>query len=370
MKEKDLSEIDRKRIRIYKKYFMDWFQKYSPKLSLNSVKLYTRSLSLVAITLLPSKQMTITDKIMLDILRDTYDASLKDVPNVEIDENENNVNSILNAVAKFIRVSGDMMDVGDKLELMEEHLKARSVEIRESIIETKSRNHKNDNEEAHMRPFMEYVKVANDLYDEYKTSLKKSKEHDDFEEGIKTYLPKLKFRNIILISMILLNKTKVDGMPLYSILRLVEYTSLLLWNKKEKPPKNKKNYVSIPDRVIYIQLNKTTGHDNQLTLKKFKIFNKKIIDMIEIYSKVYKIENGEPLFTSHWKNGKSNAINKTALSKLLNIIFKDISPHTTIGLIRKAYDSQKLTMTGLQYKKSASMNDHSIETVETYYKKI
>ena len=108
----------------------------------------------------------------------------------------------------------------------------------------------------------------------------------------------------------------------------------------------------------------------QPTLKKFHIFNKKIIDMIKLYDDVYDIGHNKPLFTSTFKNGMHTNLNKTALSKLLDTIFKGIAKHTTIGLIRKSYDNRDILSTGKQKIKSARFNDHSLETVETFYKKI
>ena len=166
----------------------------------------------------------------------------------------------------------------------------------------------------------------------------------------------------------------LEGKTLHSILRLVEYTDLILWKHKEVPPKDKKNYFSIPDRVIYIQHNKTTGSNESIqpALKKFKIYNKKIVDMIELYDKVYEIGHNNPLFTSsHANNGKKIPLNKTALSKLLKVIFQDVADHTTIGLIRKSYDTTYYNqLSWNQKKKSAKLNDHSPAVVETYYKKI
>ena len=376
MKEKDLNEDDRQRVKDYKLYFNKWFSDNSGGLSQSSVKLYSRSVSLVAVHLLPATAEKVDIKLMLNILEETYDLDNPVLENIEIDPNLNNLNTLLNAIGKLIRLASNTIDISDKLKVMEEHIRKRSINLRDEIAEKKSRNTKTDFEEEHMRPFKEYVEVAEKLYEQYQLGIKNAKELEEFNEGVRTFLPKLKFRNIILVSLILLNKTKVDGVVLHSILRLVEYTDLILWTKTKKPPLDGKNYFSVQDKVIYLQHNKTTGgliHGSKIqpTFKKFKIFNKKIIDMVKIYVEAFEIQNGSPLFTStHSTYDENIPLNKTALSKLLKVIFSEISTHTTIGLIRKAYDNRKINMTGKQYIKSAKLNDHSIETVETFYKKV
>ena len=93
--------------------------------------------------------------------------------------------------------------------------------------------------------------------------------------------------------------------------------------------------------------------------------------MIKLYSEIYEIQNNTPLFTSTHLNGKKDLpLNKTALSKLLKDIFIRVADHTTIGLIRKAYDNRNLNLTHSQFKKTAKLNDHSVETIQTFYKKV
>lgn len=376
MKEKDLSEEDRARIKNYKLYFNSWLKENAQRLSLNSIKLYSRSISLVAVHLLPESQEDIDLNIMLKALEDSYDLTKDTLPNIEIDKNLNNVNTLLNAIAKLIRMAANIGDISDKLKVMEEHIKRRSINLRDTIADIKSNNSLSKMEEENMKPFDQYVKVAKELFDDYKNALKKAKEHEDFDEGVRTYLPKLKMRNTILVSLILLNKTTVQGLVMHSILRLVEYTDLYLWSSKDKPPMDGKNYFSIQDRVIFLQHNKTTGGLKfgevvQPTFKKFKIFNKQIVDMIKLYSEIYDIKNNTPLFTSTHLSGKKDLpLNKTALSKLLKVIFSSVADHTTIGLIRKAYDNRNLKLTHNQFKKTAKLNDHSVQTVQTFYKKV
>ena len=86
---------------------------------------------------------------------------------------------------------------------------------------------------------------------------------------------------------------------------------------------------------------------------------------------LYEIKNNTPLFTSTISpKGEVFPLNKTALSKLLKVIFSSIADHTTIGLIRKAYDNRNLQLTHKQLKKTAKLNDHSVQTVQTFYKKV
>ena len=374
MKEKDLDDADKLRIKNYKKYFIEWFQENAPNLSQASVKLYARSCSLLAIHLIAPSVKEIDIDIMLNAIEDAYDLDDEHLHTFFIDDNLNNLNTNLNGLGKLLKVAELKMEIPEKLKVLEEHIRKVSINIREEIIQIKGRQKKTEQEEEHMKPFELYVAEANKLFNEYKEALKKAKKEPDFEEGVRSFLPKLKFRNVILVSLILLNKMTLEGKTLHSILRLVEYTDLILWKHKEVPPKDKKNYFSIPDRVIYIQHNKTTGSNESIqpALKKFKIYNKKIVDMIELYDKVYDIGHNNPLFTSsHANNGKKIPLNKTALSKLLKVIFQDVADHTTIGLIRKSYDTTYYNqLSWNQKKKSAKLNDHSPAVVETYYKKI
>ena len=376
MKKSDLDEVDKYRFETYKAYFIKWFQENAPTLSLNSVRLYARNVALVSINLFPKSNRKIDIGMFLEKLKSKYKENEVEIKAIEIDTNLNNNNTIINAVGKVIQIASKIMEIPDTLFIIEQHIRKRSALLREEIFAEKSKNIKSEDEEANMKPFNEYVKVAEDIYEDYVKNMDLAKKSDNFEEGVKTYLPKLKFRNAVLISLILLNRTTRGGVPLYSILRLVEYTDLYLWNKKEKPKlKGKRNYISIEDRVIYLQSNKTTGglaanDKQQPSLKLFKIYNKKIIDMIKLYSEVYDIKNDSPLFTSTTARGGETSLNKTALSKLLRVQFKGIADHTTIGLIRKAYDNRNVDMNFKQYKESAKLNDHNIQTIQTFYKKI
>ncbi len=375
MKEKDLDDADKIRIKLYKNYFIEFFEENSPNLSKASVKLYARSNALLAVHLIPSNvNQNLDIHMMLNVLNQKYNLDDENLSAFSLDDNLNNLNTNLNGLAKLIKTADLTLDIPEKLKVLEEHIRKISTKIREEIVEIKSRQKKTEQEEEHMRPFEVYVKEAEKLFDEYKMGVKKAKSEPDFEEGVRSFLPKLKFRNIILVSLILLNKMKLEGKTLHSILRLVEYTDLILWKKKEEPPKDRKNYFSIPDKVIYIQHNKTTGSTTALqpALKKFKIYNKKIVDMIQLYDKVYEIGHNQPLFTStHATNGRRVSLNKTALSKLLRVIFQDVAEHTTIGLIRKSYDTTYYNqLNWKQKKRSAKLNDHSTDVVEVYYKKI
>jgi hypothetical protein len=376
MRQKDLSYEDRVRFNTYREYFLNHITTHGITLSHSSVKLYARNVSLVAVCLLPSEIEQVDIDTFLEAIIEKYDIKSNIIECIEIDQNLNNNNQILNAIGKLIefKIKEDG-DIDDKLSVLHEHIKSRSKSIREAIVETKSRNQKTEEEEKHMKSFPEYVKVAEDYFKEYEDIVK-----DSPTESIISLLPKLKFRNIILVSLILLNKTKVEGKTLHSILRLVEYTDLYLWKLKKKPPLDGKNYLSLHHKKIFLQHNKTTGgmasaDKEQEKLKTFKIFNPKLIEMITIYSELYEIENDTPLFTSSYKPNSSTqkAMNKTGLSKLLKTMFKSISQHTNVGMIRKSYDtynSKNLDMNGKKYLKSAKLNDHSVETIEVFYKKI
>ena len=378
MSQKSLSDHDKTRFKIYRDYFISYLTENSPKLKPTSVKLYARSVGLVAVSILPSDMNHIDIDLFLQGLKNSYDNQLEEISCLEIDlsGNQNNNNSLINGVGKILETHQEIEKLDDILVILLQHIRTRSKSLRDQIADKKSRNHKTEEEEKHMKPFEEYVKVAEKIYKEYLELVKKAKTVEPIEEGYKSYLPKRKFRDMILVSLILLNKTKTQGITLHSILRLVEYTDLFVWTPKEKPPKDGKNYLSLEESKIYLQHSKTTGgmigsDKKQPSLKQFKIFNKKIIDMIRLYVEVHDIPNNKPLFTSSFTQGDCNVpMNKTALSKLLKVIFQDISPHTTIGLIRKAYDNRKLDMNGNQTLKSAKLNDHSLETIETFYKKI
>ena len=71
MKEKDLSDEDKARIKNYKLYFNSWLKENAQRLSPNSIKLYSRSISLVAVHLLPESQEDIDLKVMLKALEDS-----------------------------------------------------------------------------------------------------------------------------------------------------------------------------------------------------------------------------------------------------------------------------------------------------------
>tara|TARA_E500000318_G_scaffold17570_1_gene17817 strand:+ start:915 stop:2051 length:1137 start_codon:yes stop_codon:yes gene_type:complete len=378
MSQKQLTENDRARFKAYRGYFEEYLTERVPTLKSNSIKLYSRSISLVAVALLPEDSDTINIELFLEALRDQYKTDIDEIDCIEIDlgGNLNNNNSLINAVAKLLETYSATEELDDKLSRLLEHIRTRSKCLRDRIAETKSRNHKTEEEEKHMRPFKEYVKVAEDLFKEYEEAVEKSKEVDPIEEGYKSFLPKKKFRDYILVTLILLNRTEEEGITLHSILRLVEYTDLTLWTLKKKPPMDGKNYLSLHHSKIFLQHSKTTGgmsglKKKQPKLKEFTIFNSKIIDMIKLYVLVYNVANNQPLFTtSYSKSDTTIPLNKTALSKLLKVIFSSISPHTTIGLIRKAYDSQKRDMNGKLEISSARLNDHTLETISTFYKKI
>lgn len=378
MSQKQLTEHDLNRFKIYRDYFIQYLTENSPRLKPNSIKLYSRSVSLVAVALLADDHKSINIDLFLEALKDQYNVDIDELDCIEIDlgGNLNNNNSLINAVAKVLETHSNIAELDKKLSRLLEHIRTRSKCLRDKIADTKARNHKTEEEEKHMRPFKEYVDIAEELIEEYKLAVEKSKEIDPIEEGYKSFLPKKKFRDYILVALILLNRTETEGITLHSILRLVEYTDLILWTLKKKPPMDGKNYFSLHHSKIFLQHSKTTGgmvglDKKQPKLKQFTIFNPEIIDMIKLYVAIYDIGNNKPLFTTSYSKGDMDVpLNKTALSKLLKVIFSSITPHTTIGLIRKAYDSQRRKMSGKVEISSAKLNDHSLETIATFYKKI
>ena len=156
MKEKDLDESDKVRLKFYKKFFSDFFKENSPTLSINSIKLYMRNCSLVAVKILPKTKKVIDHKYFLKKLTNLY--NLKDIDFLEIDTtNLNNLNTIINAIGKFIQVAGEIKENNDKAIALLEHIRKRSGEIRDQIQGIKLNNVKSEQEMEFMKPFEDYV---------------------------------------------------------------------------------------------------------------------------------------------------------------------------------------------------------------------
>ena len=137
MKEKDLDDADKLRIKNYKKYFIEWFQENAPNLSQASVKLYARSCSLLAIHLIAPSVKEIDIDIMLNAIEDAYDLDDEHLHTFFIDDNLNNLNTNLNGLGKLLKVAELKMEIPEKLKVLEEHIRKVSINIREEIIQIK-----------------------------------------------------------------------------------------------------------------------------------------------------------------------------------------------------------------------------------------
>jgi len=365
MKTKDLTPTQKGDFIKYKLQLEDFFNEKTKLISKNTKSLYARFNAYLAA--LHYKGHFTPIKLSQFFLK-KYRISSNTYSLLDNIENKNNRNGTAAAILKLIVLSITELPTS-KAESFIIFLKNYQKRIRTDITIEKSDNKKTETEEKYMRTFSEYLKVAENLFEEYE-----DKRDRAFEEGgkdnveiFRQYLPRIDFRNYLLISLIMLNRTMLDGVEMNSILRLIEYTDLYLWTKKTKPPINSKNYLSVSDSVIYLQHSKTTGGNHNVGLKKFKIYNPDIIDMLKLYAEIYNIKQNDPIFTSTFKGGDLTPLNKTALSKLLKDTFISISPHTTIGYIRKAYDTENEKFTTKQKVISASLNDHSFEVQQVFY---
>jgi len=180
MREKYLDDPDKVRLKLYKKFFLEFFQENAPKLSINSIKLYMRGCSLVAVKILPKSKKVIDYKYFLKKLTSLY--NLNDIDFLEIDTtNLNNLNTIINAIGKFIQVAGEIKENSSKAIALLDHIRKRSGEIRDEIQGIKLNNVKCEQEMEFMKPFEDYVRVAERLYHEYEKSLELAKEMANYQ---------------------------------------------------------------------------------------------------------------------------------------------------------------------------------------------
>ena len=100
MSQKQLTENDRARFKAYRGYFEEYLTERVPTLKSNSIKLYSRSISLVAVALLPEDSDTINIELFLEALRDQYKTDIDEIDCIEIDlgGNLNNNNSLINYI--------------------------------------------------------------------------------------------------------------------------------------------------------------------------------------------------------------------------------------------------------------------------------
>jgi len=127
-------------------------------------------------------------------------------------------------------------------------------------------------------------------------------------------------RNWLILNLMLNNYEEKDKIKYYVLLRVIEYSSLFLWSNKRLPPNDKKNYIYLHDKSLYIQHSKTTGGirvvngntTNQKKVAKYPI-SADLIEFIKLYLKKLKIKNKDPIFINDNGTGQidTNYFSKT-----------------------------------------------------------
>ena len=232
----------------FKTHFKEYLDEIRPDLSLQSKKLYANQLDLI----LEDNNLYVFDMFKFSkrlVNKAQRDKSLDFITMTGSDQTKN---QRLSAV-KSILVANEKLLKPNQYNKLISLMAIKGEELRSNISEKAGLNIKSDVEKDAMKI----------TWDELGTFAKEWKPplSQDTKHGLRNYL----ILNLILNNYIEYasedpNAANDTGkFRIYVLLRVIEYSSLLLWNRKRPPPPNKKNYLFINDNSLYIQHSKTTG---------------------------------------------------------------------------------------------------------------
>jgi len=336
----------------YKTQFINYLEEIRSDLSPQSRKLYANQLN----TILMNNNLNNFNPFKF-IVRLTNKAKRnKSLDFILLDGSNQTKNQRLSAVKSILVANKESLDK-QKYDNLLNLISVIGDRLRNEISNKAGLNLKNDDEE-------EALKITWDSLGKYA---------EDYKPSI---ISKHGLRNWLILNLMLNNYEEKDDVKYYVLLRVIEYSSLFLWSNKRLPPDDKKNYIYLHDKSLYIQHSKTTGGirvingttTNQRKVAKYPI-DSNLIEFIKLYIKKLKIKNKEPIF---YNDNATDQIDTNYFSKVLKELLSPLSPNLNSTMLRKIYENRILP-SNLNANQKSRLNkglDHSMEIAETFYKKI
>tara|TARA_R110000737_G_scaffold944_1_gene2759 strand:+ start:1056 stop:2054 length:999 start_codon:yes stop_codon:yes gene_type:complete len=266
---------------------------------------------------------------------------------ITLDGSEQSKNQRLSAIRNILEANKEII-IAKKYNNLFSLLSSVGEEVRNKISFTAGENKKTEDEENNMKATW-----------------------DELNEYAIDYVPPLYsttgMRDHLILNLLLNNYTETDGVKYFVLLRIIEYSSLLLWTNKKQPPADSNNYIWLDKSKLFIQHSKTTGgvkrvKDVIVQQPKNKIYSlsPRITEIINMYIKSNKLKNGDSIFNT----------NSATFSKILINLLKKFGDNVNSTMLRKIFENREVKH--LNANQTTEMNknlDHSVGIVNTYYKK-
>ena len=174
-------------------------------------------------------------------------------------------------------------------------------------------------------------------------------------------------RDHLILNLLLNNYTEDEGVKYFVLLRIIEYSSLILWTNKKQPPDDSQNYIWIDKSKLFIQHSKTTGGIKRVknvvvAQPKNKIYSlsPSIMKLIDSYVKFNKLKNHDSIFN----------MTSATFSKVLISLLSKYGDKVNSTMLRKIFENRETPTLNANQSNAMNKNlDHTASIVNTYYKK-
>ena len=328
----------------YKLLWNNYFQEIRPDLSTQSKKLYSNQLNKIQL-FNDIKLFNVSKFINLLCNKSIKDNSLDFIT---LDGSDQSKNQRISAIRNVLEANKDIIKE-KKYNNLYNLLSSVGEDIRNKISHKAGENIKTLDEENNMKASWEELNEFAINYTPPITSTTGLRDH-------------------LILNLLLNNYTEEDNIKYFVLLRIIEYSSLLLWTNKKKPPEDSNNYVWLKESKLFIQHSKTTGGVKRVknvivNQPKNKIYSlsPEITKLFNMYIKTNKLKNRDSIFN----------LNSATFSIILINLLKKFGDKVNSTMLRKIFENRN---TGaLNANQSAEMNknlDHTAGIVNVYYKKL
>ena len=328
----------------FKLSWYNYLNEIRPDLSIQSKKLYSNQLS---------KIQNYNDIKIFNVYKFINSLcikskKLKHLNFITLDGSDQSKNQRLSAIRNVLEANKNLLEE-KKFNNLYNLLSTIGEEIRNKISYKAGLNIKTIDEEQNMKTSWEEL---NQYAIDYKPPL-------DSATGMRDYL---------ILNLLLNNYKEIDGIKYFVLLRIIEYSSLILWTLKKAPPSDGNNYIWLNESQLYIQHSKTTGGVKRVKNviieqpknKKYSL-SPSIIKIINMYVKSNKLKNKDSIFNL------SSPIFSIVLVKLL----KKFGDKMNSTILRKIFENRSIPKLNANQVSEMNKNlDHSLGISQFYYKKI
>jgi hypothetical protein len=322
----------------------NYFNEIRPDLSIQSKKLYSNQLN---------KIQRFNDIHLFNVSKFIIflcDKSIKDdsLDFITLDGSDQSKNQRISAIRNVLEANKDIIKE-KKYNNLYNLLSSVGEDIRNKISHKAGENIKTLDEENNMKASWEELNEFAINYTPPITSTTGLRDH-------------------LILNLLLNNYTEEDNIKYFVLLRVIEYSSLLLWTNKKQPPEDSNNYVWLKESKLFIQHSKTTGGVKRVknvivNQPKNKIYSlsPEITKLFNMYIKTNKLKNRDSIFN----------LNSATFSIILINLLKKFGDKVNSTMLRKIFENR--TTGALNANQSAEMNknlDHTAGIVNVYYKKL